>query len=110
MKRPTNILEITNIVTEAFEAARLAELEYVEQYGEPMYCGFAWVNMPANTKFAKVLQGLGYATKSYSTGIDVWNPGRSATQSLDVKECGARAFVNVLNKYNLKANVQSRAD
>ncbi len=100
-----------NIIDEAFNAAKEAEKQFREAHGEPWYCGFAWVNItPGNCKMANRLKKRNMASKSYSGGIDVWNPGGSFTQSMEIKEEGARAFAEVMRKYGIKASAQSRAD
>lgn len=99
------------IVAEAFNAAKQAETAFVLAHGEPMYCGFAWVNItPGNCNLANYLKKQGLARKSYYGGVDVWNPGKNNTQSMDVKEAGAAAYADVLRKYGFKACMMSRAD
>lgn len=99
------------IINEAFKAARDAEAEFRAKHGEPFYCGFAWVTIrPGNCKVARILKQQGLARKGYYGGMEVWNPGGSMTQSMDIKECGAHAFAEVLRKYNIKASAGSRAD
>lgn len=99
------------VIEEAFAAAADAEAKFRAQYGEPAYCGFAWVNIkPATSKIARVLKERYGARASYRGGIDVWNPGRSSTQSMDIKEVGAMAFASVLQKHGIKAYAESRAD
>ena len=95
----------------ALNAARQAEAEFRAKHGEPMYCGFAWVNIkPGTSKIARTLKQRGLAHKSYYGGVDVWNPGGSNTQSMDIKEEGARAFADVLTAHGIKATAMSRAD
>ena len=102
---------INTIIDEAFAAAVDAETKFKAQYGEPWFCGFAWVNIrPGNSPLANQLKKLGLARKSYEGGVDVWNPGGSFTQSMDVKEAGAEAFAEVLKKYGFKAYARSRGD
>jgi hypothetical protein len=99
------------IANEAFEAARIAEAEFRAKFGEPFYCGFAWVNVrPGTSKMAKYLKTKDHAHKSYEGGVDVWNPGGSNTQSMDIKEVGASAFAKVLRDHGYKAYAKSRAD
>lgn len=100
------------VVERAFAAARAAEDQFRAQYGEPMYCGFAWVNVkPATSRIARVLKERYGARKSYSSsGIQIWNPGGSMTQSMDVKEAGAAAFARVLQAEGYNAYADSRAD
>lgn len=99
------------IIDEAFAAAKKAEADFIQRNGEPPFCGFAWVNIkPGNCKIAKMLKAADQANTSYAGGVDVWNPGKSATQSMDVKQFGARAFANVMKTYGIKAYMDSRAD
>lgn len=97
---------------EAIQAAKEAEALFKQQFGEPFYCGFAWVKIYAkgNTKFGKEVAKTPGVSKAWDRGYDVWNPGGSGTQSMDVKESGARAYANVLNTYGIKCYPQSRAD
>ena len=100
-----------SVVEKAFAAARDAESAFRSQYGEPAYCGFAWVNVrPANSRVAQVLKQRYGARKSVQGGISVWNPGGSMTQSLSVKEAGADAFAAVLRAEGFNAYAESRAD
>jgi len=99
------------VVEKAFAAARAAEADFRNKHGEPMYCGFAWVNIkPANSKIALVLKERYGARKSIRGGIAVWNPGGSITQSMIVKEVGAQAFADVLQAEGYQAYAESRAD
>ena len=103
-----NIESVHNTAT---EAARRAEADFITKHGEMAYCGFAWVNVPvkASTKLGRALKTVGFR-KSYSGGLDLWNPGGSGTQSMDVKETGARAYAETLEKFGIKAYMMSRAD
>lgn len=106
-----NNVDFEKIAREAFEAAKIAEQVYITKNGEPAYCGFAWVNIkPGTSKFARFMKEHYGARKSYYGGIDIWNPGGSCTQSMDVKEHGASAFADVLKKYGFKAYAMSRPD
>jgi hypothetical protein len=99
------------IVDEAFCAAATAETKFREIHGEPLYCGFAWVTVrPGNCNLANFLKKKNLGRTGYYGGVEVWNPGKSNTQSMDIKEVGARAFADVLQKYGFKATPGSRAD
>lgn len=86
-------------------------------YGEPMYCGFAWVNVypqhKGNTRAGRAekatLEALGLR-KDYSGAYTLWNPSGWAGQSMDAKEAGATAAAKVLRKYGFTAYMGSRAD
>ena len=103
--------QLEAISKEAFEAARKASSEFIEKRGEMLYCGFAWVNIrPGNCQIANYLKKNKLGDKSYAGGVDVWNPSMHGTQSMDVKEAGAEAFAEVLQKYGFNAYMCSRAD
>jgi hypothetical protein len=107
-----NALEnIESIHNTALEAARKAEADFIARHGEMAYCGFAWVkvNEKASTRLGRALKTVGFK-KSYSGGLDFWNPGGSFTQSMDVKEAGASAYAEILKQHGIDAYMQSRAD
>ena len=107
-----NALEnIESIHNTALEAARKAEADFIARHGERAYCGFAWVkvNEKASTRLGRALKTVGFK-KSYSGGLDFWNPGGSFTQSMDVKEAGASAYAESLKQHGIEAYMQSRAD
>jgi len=104
---------LTQVVQEAFEAARQAEADFRARHGEPGYCGFAWVDVyvdRTNSKQAKELIAAGFKKDYKPKCLSVWNPGGSGTQSMDIKEAGAHAFAEVLRKAGLRAYAGSRAD
>jgi hypothetical protein len=105
-----------NIHTTARAAATTAEQAFITQHGEPMYCGFAWVNVrcaKGNTKLGKLqraeLEANGFR-KSYTGGMDLWSAGSYNGQSMDIKEEGARAYAEVLRANGMDAYMMSRAD
>ena len=112
---------IRNILAEAKEAARIAAqswlADWVEktggnQYGEPMYCGFASTKIygvRGNTKLGKAFKAAGIE-KDYSGAYSIWNPSGWAGQSMDVKEVGAQACAQVFKNYGFRAYMGSRAD
>lgn len=102
---------LKSIHTEALSAAQRAEADFRAKHGEPGYCGFAWVTVSekASTKLGRALKELGFR-KAYGGGLQLWNPGGSHTQSMDIKETGAQAYADVLRKYNINAYMGSRAD
>lgn len=104
---------LSQIVQNAFTAARRAEADYRAQFGEPGYCGFGWVEVyvdRTNSKEAKELIAAGFRKDYKPKCLTVWNPGGSGTQSMDIKEAGAHAFAEVLRNAGLKAYACSRAD
>jgi hypothetical protein len=103
--------QVQEIHAEATIAAQQAEELFRAKHGEPGYCGFAWVNVPikASTKLGRALKEVGFR-KSYYGGLDLWNPGGSFTQSMDIKEHGAIAYARTLVKYGIDAHMSSRPD
>ena len=82
------------------------------EYGEPMYCGFAWINIygiKGNTKLGKRFKAAG-VERSYDGSLQIYNPSGHRGQSMDVKEAGAEAAANVFTKYGFKCYAGSRAD
>jgi|TARA_B100001057_G_scaffold130403_1_gene129432 hypothetical protein len=102
---------------EAVLACRSAVKEFTDKHGEPMYCGFANVNVyPARGSFVKFLKDEQIGSNGYRGG---WNISYysmmngqeySHTQSMDIKEVGCEAFALVLKKYGMTAYMESRAD
>ena len=61
-------------------------------------CGFAWVNVwgvRSNSKLGKALQAAGFR-KDYTGSLQLWNPSKFPTQSLNILEAGAEAYAQVL--------------
>jgi hypothetical protein len=102
---------IESIHNTAVAAAQQAEADFRARHGEPGYCGFAWVTVPekASTKLGRALKTLGFR-KAYGGGLQLWNPGGSFTQSMDIKETGAQAYAETLRKFGIQAYMESRAD
>ena len=102
---------IESICNTAKSAAERAEADFRAKHGEPGYCGFAWVKVSekASTKLGRALKTVGFR-KSYNGGLDLWNPGGSFTQSMDIKEAGAEAYAEVLRQHGINAYACSRAD
>ena len=103
-----NIESVHNTAT---AAAQKAEADFRAQHGEPMYCGFAWVHVSekASTKLGRALKTVGFKP-AYGGGLQLWNPGGSFTQSMDIKETGAAAYAKVLQDAGINAYMESRAD
>ena len=104
-------MNFTSIYEEAMTAAKAAEQAYFEKYGEPMYCGFAWVDFPsARTPFVTWCKKNNVGSKHWKKGWSIWNPAGNYTQSMDIKEAGAQAFAEVMNKHGIQCYMGSRAD
>ena len=127
MNTTVEAIDTATIALEMRTAASEAALDYVNAwtrktggnaYGEPMYCGFAWVtvypqhkgNTRAGKAERKLLEQLGMRKDWTGKAYELWNPSGWAGQSMDVKERGATAAANVLRKYGFTAYAGSRAD
>lgn len=78
--------------------AAQATASYLQQHGDHDACGFAWVNVynvRSNSKLGKALVAAGFS-KSYTGGLQLWNPSGHNTQSISAKEQGAQAYVQAL--------------
>jgi hypothetical protein len=115
------VLDLETILAEAKASAAIAASSFLDdwnastggnQYGEPMYCGFAWVNIykiKGNTKLGRAMKQAGY-TKDYTGAYQIYNPAGYGGQSMDVKEAGARAAALVFTQYGFTAYAGGRAD
>lgn len=114
-------VKVQMIHTEATSAAKAAVAKMLDEwneqtggneYGEPMYCGFAWVDVKvrSNSKLGKALQTVGFK-KSWQGGyLQLWDPAQHRGQSMDCKEVGAQAYAKVFQDYGINMYMGSRAD
>ena len=103
---------IESIHNTASAAAEQAAQDYITQHGEDCYCGLAWVTVyeKGSTKLGRALKRVGFKP-AYDGGLQLWNPSGHGTQSMIVKEEGARAYAEVLRKFGIeKAYAGSRPD
>ena len=115
------VLDLQCIMAEAKASAAIAAQSFLDDwnastggndYGEPMYCGFAWVNIykiKGNTKLGRAMKQAGYE-KDYTGAYQIYNPAGYGGQSMDVKEAGARAAAKVFEQYGFTAYPGGRAD
>jgi len=120
-------IDTQTITAQAEAACRKAQQEFLDnwvnttggnQYGEPMYCGFAWVTVypehKGNTRDGKaerkILEAMGFRKDWTGKAYELWNPTGYRGQSMDVKEVGAQAYAEVLRGAGFKAYMGSRAD
>ena len=106
-------IDTQTITAQAETACRGAQQKFLDnwvettggnQYGEPVYCGFAWVTVypehKGNTRLGKqersVLTAMGFRKDWTGKAYELWNPTGYAGQSMDVKEVGAQAYADVL--------------
>ena len=113
--------DLRTIMQEAKTAASIAAQSFLDdwnastggnQYGEPMYCGFAWVDIfgiKGNTKLGKAFKAAGIE-KAYNGAYQMYNPAKHGGQSMDVKEVGAQAAADVWRSYGFTSYMGSRAD
>ncbi len=113
--------DIKAILNESLEAASIAAKSFLDdwnastggnQYGEPMYCGFASTKIygvKGNTRLGKAFKQAGIE-KDYSGAYSIWNPSKHAGQSMDGKERGAQACAQVFKNDGVSAKMESRAD
>ena len=122
MQTLTQTHTIEDIHTEATNSAQQAVSDFLyrwnkstggNEYGEPMYCGFAWVDVHVertNSREAKALASVGFRKSYRPKTMTLWDPAKHQGQSMDCKEHGAQAYAEVLRKYGFKAYMGSRAD
>ena len=93
-----NAEKVQDACNEAAQQARTATKDFLAKHGDRDCCGFAWVtvyDVRSNSKLGKALAGYGFS-KSYTGGLQLWNPSGNPTQSITAKEEGARAYAEVL--------------
>lgn len=99
-KETFDLAAVQDACNEAAQAARTAAKISYAEIGERDACGFAWVNVwgvRSNSKLGKALQAAGFR-KDYTGSLQLWNPSGHHTQSISVKEAGARAYAEVLRE------------
>jgi hypothetical protein len=95
--------QVKEIVAEAQAEARKAAEHFFQTKlgGRDQYaCGFAWVNIygvKGSTKLGKALIAAGFS-KSYTGGLQLWNPSKMGVQNVDTLEAGADAAAKVLKE------------
>jgi hypothetical protein len=105
---------IESIHNTAKAAAYKASMEffYDKLGGKDQFaCGFAWVTVyeKASTKLGRALKAVGFS-KSYSGGLQLWNPSGMFVQNVDTLEAGAEAYAKVLKEFGIEAYAGSRLD
>ena len=83
------------------------------QIGERDMCGFGWVDVyvdRTNSKQAKELIKAGFRKDYKPRCLSMWDPAGVPTQSISVKEAGARAYADYLSQLGLTAYAGSRLD
>lgn len=97
----------------AMVAAEKATNDYIKTHGDFDCCGFAWVTAYVNgaSKLGKSFKAVGF-DKAYGGGWQLWNPSKNFTQSINAKEAGAQAYVDVIRTAlpTVKIYANSRMD
>ena len=113
-KQGAEMKDIRTVVAEAIQAAQTAGQAMYAQVGERDACGFGWVEVyvaRSNSKEAKELIAAGFRKSWRPKCLEMWDPAGVPTQSISVKEAGARAMAEVLrDELNLQAYAGSRLD
>ena len=96
------------------EAHRAASKFFQERLGgrDQYACGFAWVTVyeKGSTKLGRALIEAGFR-KSYSGGLQLWNPSGLGVQNVDTLEAGAEAAAEFLKQaLGVEAYAGSRLD
>ena len=95
------------LIRDAFTKAQEAVARAKEQHGnqDRGMCGMAWVQIPdGRSPLAKALRLHFGATKHWSKGALVWNPGKADWQNVDVNRAGATAFAECFPKQTLTSS------
>jgi len=104
--------QVQTAVLEAVAEASKATNDFLAKHGDRDACGFAWVTVyeKGSTKMGRALIKAGFS-KSYTGGLQMWNPSGNHTQCITAKEVGAEAAAKVLTeKLGVKAYAGSRMD
>ena len=116
------VTTIDSITKQAEGAAKQAQQDFLSkwnantggnEYGEPMYCGFAWVDVNVgrtNSRLAKQLESVGFRKSHRAKTMTLWDPAQHRGQSMDCKEQGAYAYADTLRAAGIEASAGSRAD
>ncbi len=107
--------QVAEIVKEAKAAAYQAAMKffYDKLGGKDQYaCGFAWVTIHGVKGSTKVGRALleNDVRKSYTGGLQLWNPSGMGVQNVDTLEAGAEAAAAVFKQYGFEAYAGSRLD
>lgn len=108
--------KVKQAVDKALVAAGRESNRYFQEVlgGKDQYaCGFAWVNVygvKGSTRLGKALLSNGFR-KSYTGGLQYWNPSNLMVQNVDTLEAGAQAFAKVIKEeLGVTAYAGSRLD
>ena len=89
--------QIISVVQGAVQEAKTAAAQKYSKIGERDACGFGWVEVyvdRTNSKEAKALIAAGFSKDWKPKCLTYWDPAGFPTQSISVKEAGAKAFAD----------------
>ena len=89
--------QIISVVQGAVQEAKTAAAQKYSKVGERDACGFGWVEIyvdRTNSKEAKALIAAGFRKDWKPKCLTYWDPAGFPTQSISVKEAGAKAFAD----------------
>jgi len=107
--------QVLSFVEQAKQEANLAARKFFQERlgGRDQYaCGFAWVTVyeKGSTKLGRALIEAGFR-KSYSGGLQLWNPSGLGVQNVDTLAAGAEAAAKFLkDMLGVEAYAGSRLD
>ena len=106
-------MELTKL--QITQANLLAQQDFFQKHGEPMYCGFSWVDVPVtrtNSKEAKKLMELGFSKSWKPKTMQLWIGQKVGNygQSMDIKIAGAEAVADLMLNNGWDVTVGSRPD
>ena len=108
--------QVLSFVEGAKQEANLAARKFFQEKlgGRDQFaCGFAWVTIykvKGSTKLGKALIEAGFR-KSYTGGLQLWNPSGLHVQNVDTLEAGAEAAAEYLKvTLGVEAYAGSRLD
>ena len=108
-----NAEQVQTACNEAAIQARTAAKAHYDTHGDRDACGFAWVDVygvRSNSRLGKTLQSYGFR-KTYTGGLQLWNPSGAGSQSISILEAGAEAYARVLTeRLSIRAYAGSRLD
>jgi hypothetical protein len=103
------------IIQDAIQQAAAASQAVLARMGgrDSGCCGFAWTTVHgvrSNSRLGKVLAEFGFSP-AYGGGLQLWNPGQSPVQNIDIKEAGAEVMATILQtQLGVRAYAGSRMD
>lgn len=116
MKTLEEMKALAELASAAARAASAVEL--AKWGGDFGCCGFAWTTIypehKGNTRLGKqeraLYEAIGFSKDWTGKAYQLWDPGNTNVQNIDVKEKGAAAYAAVLRNAGINAACGSRVD